>query len=728
MVSYLSRGLIGCALILSSHRAMTADFEWGELYGSFNNRVSIGAALRTESPDADLIGKLNLNPALCGDDNCLSFTGDASRNQTLVDAPGAFFGYNKDDGDLNYDQWDVVSAVSRLNSALSLSFRGFKLEVAGLGYFDAINHDFDEHHPDTRYQPATTPRDGADQRELGLDAVLFKAVLSGKFELLDRPMLASVGWQRIRWGESTFVVLNSLDQINPPSQVLLHQPGSQIADVFLPTPSALLSAQLGGGWSLDLIYELGWTAAQVDPGGSFNASIDAIQRDYLVVTNGQAHEDPDQLAMLPYPAGDISESSFTLPLLDERERKPRSSGQVGVKLTAYLPDFNGTELSFYALNYHSQLPYFSIQAAQESCMRDSTSFVEAFFDCNGFVGFNPESGLEPLPFDSAVGVFEYPEDIQMYGMSFNTQIGRWSLSGEYSLRPNLPLQVQFVDVVYAGLQPALPRQDLTLGLDPNTLLQTATSLGDVIGDITTSDPQELLQTGQAFLLSLPVILGTSTGTLTVPGSRSMMPDYLSVYRGEDVQPGMLIHGYERFAVDQIDITALRAFGGSQAPFGAEQLLLVAEVGVTHVWDMPSRGELQIESGDANTTHASPGADGSGNNGETDTRRLNPTQQTSGFATEFAWGYRLWAMLEYNNIWSGVTLKPSVIWSHDVSGIAPSPQQANFVEGAMQYVLSTTLEFGPRWSTQLQYQGYAGGGTVNSQKDRDVVALSLAYSF
>ena len=35
---------------------------------------------------------------------------------------------------------------------------------------------------------------------------------------------------------------------------------------------------------------------------------------------------------------------------------------------------------------------------------------------------------------------EYPEDIQLYGVSFNTQLGTsgWALQGEYSLRQDVP--------------------------------------------------------------------------------------------------------------------------------------------------------------------------------------------------------------------------------------------------------------------------------------------------
>ena len=50
---------------------------------------------------------------------------------------------------------------------------------------------------------------------------------------------------------------------------------------------------------------------------------------------------------------------------------------------------------------------------------------------------------------------EYPEDIQLYGVSFNTQLGAsgWALQGEYSLRHDVPLQILEAELIKSGLTP-----------------------------------------------------------------------------------------------------------------------------------------------------------------------------------------------------------------------------------------------------------------------------------
>jgi hypothetical protein len=714
--------------VLAGGAAQAWDFAAGEVSGSLKSSLSYGVAVRTEAADARLIGKLDLNPGTCGPSDCISFSGDASQNQKLVRAPGAYLGVDKDHGDLDYSRWGVVAALSRLSEDLSLNWGDFGLRLGGFYYYDAANAHKDERHPDDSFQPATTSQPPEIRRQLGHDLALREAVLDGRFTLLGHDFSAAAGYQAIHWGESTYVALNSLNQINPPSQVLLHQPGTPVSDVFRPTPALRLSTHLTEALSLDLVYELGWVPAETDPDGAFYSAWNFFGARYFMLGPGQFHDDPQGQARLPPPGNEISDSSATAPMLDRKHGYPHALDQAGLRLNWYAENLNGgTALSFYALNYHSQLPYLSVIATAESCMRDAQGFVDAFFLCNGFVGLNPATGKEPLPMDTLQVFVDYPQNIQMLGLSFNTTLGRWSLAGEYSIRPDLPLQVAGVDLIYAGLQPSFPRRDINLGLDPATLQQTIASLGSIAGQFASGDPAQLFQDGATFLTNLPTVVGVTAQGVTIPASHTFFPDYLEAYRGTAVQPRQLVRGYQRFVVDQLDLTALRALGRSENPLGANQVLLIGELGFTHVWNLPARSRLQLEGGDANDTHASPGADGSGNGGTPDTRRDNPTQQTHGFASAFAWGYRLSAQLDYDAALWGLSFKPSLTWGQDVSGIAPVPIQ-NFVAGTKFYVLGSAVEYGSHWTGQLYYQGSTGGGTVNSQRDRDTLGLNLSYSF
>ncbi|WP_022977270.1 DUF1302 domain-containing protein [Nevskia ramosa] len=720
----------GVALaVLAFHAPSRAiDFEYGELTGAWKSTLSVGSAFRTEKADSRLIGKLNVNPSLCPD-GCLSFAGDPAPNQRLVDAPGAFIGSNKDDGDLNYRQWNPVAAITKFSTDLNGTYGDYTFKIGAIAFFDPVNFRFNESHPDTTFQPSTTGRPYRLGSPLAQDIQIKDAFIGKSFQLFEHDFNATVGYQHIRWGESTFVVLNSINELQPPDARLLHQPGTPINEVFRSVPLITLNTQLTDGMSLDFIYQLAWRPVNPDPGGAFYSNIDFYKRSEFLIGLGQFHEDPNRLQRIPFPINAISNSSFTANVLPLKFAQPNNQGQVGAKLTWYLPDFNGgTELGFYGLNYHSRLPYFSVIATNESCARNAAGFVEAFTACKGFVGLNPQTGLEPAPIDSEQVFFAYPENIQVFGMSFNTNVGKWSLAGEYSIRPNMPLQVSASDVFFAGLQPSLPRQDITLGLSQDFIQQTIASLRGSIGDIGSSNPQELLGQLAALLNGLPVLVPAFAQNVTLPASRSAVPDFLSRYRGIEIQPNQRINGYERFVVDQLDITGIRAIGASENPFGADQVIILTELGMTHIYGMPNRSRLQLEGGDNNGTHASPGADGTGQvNGQPDTRSLNPTQQTSGFASSFSAGYRILTRFEYNNLLAGLNFKPAIYFGHDFYGISPLPVQ-NFIEGTISYAVSTEIENGGPWSGQLIYQGSTGGGTVNTQRDRDVIALQIGYTF
>ena len=132
---------------------------------------------------------------------------------------------------------------------------------------------------------------------------------------------------------------------------------------------------------------------------------------------------------------------------------------------------------------------------------------------------------------------EYPEDIQLFGLSFNTLLGAsgWALQGEYSFRPDTQLQ-RAEDALFAdGLAPILRV------LDPTR--------PDFI------PPQNV-------------------------------PAYLASYAPSKVQ------GYVERDVSQAQATATKVFGPT---FGADSMAFVTEVAVMHVHGMPDKDAAPLES-------------------------------------------------------------------------------------------------------------------------------------
>ena len=718
------------ALLCAVPQSQALEYELGGGNLTIKNRISTGAAWRLQTRSNDLVGKLNVpgQQDLCAEDNCYSLSGDPAPNARLVAAQGSFFGVNGDDGNNNYDRYDLVAATTKLATDLTFERGDFLTRVRAVGYYDPVNAEFNERHFNTNFQAAQQRRPSRIADNYAKGVRLYDAFVQYSTDIGDRAVVLSVGQQTIRWGESNLVALGAINEINPPNANFLRMPGGEINEIFQPVPAVQLSTDVIENVTADLVYQFGFKPVEPDAAGSFFSDNDiAGDGPYAVIGLGQFGEDPDQQFS---PAGTLGLLTRTSVTVYPEEREPSSQGQFGARVL-YNAEWlgSGTELGFHFLNYHSRLPYASVIASNDSCARDSADAVEAIIACNGFSGrFGdniPGEGLEPLPVESLRVLLEYPENIQLYGISFNTTVGKISLSGEYSYRPNAPLQVHLPDLVYAGLQPAFPANDIaaTPGNAGGELADALATLGITPNTI----PVEML----AQLAEL--------GTVTLPSAQHAIPSFLVAHRNLGrVAANQYIRGWETAGIGQFDITGIRIW--SQNPFGADQVILLAEAAFTHVVGMPKLDEVQIEGGTFLNSHYGAGADGSGltaanscNDAITGdpsdyTCKLNPQQQTRGFAEDFAWGLRSLVRMEYNDVVFGWSLKPTFLLAWDVEGTSPFPQQ-NFAQGRKEFVGGTEINFTPDITGRVLYQTFFGGKRrENTRADRDNIALSISYQF
>lgn len=732
------KSLLAVPAIMLCWPAQALEFNVKDVGITWNNRISLGAAWRVEDRDPDLIGKLNLDPGLCEGDDCISLNGDPAPNQRLVDAPGGFFADKQDDGNLNYDQWDMIAGLAKVTSDLSMSWRDFTFKARGIAFFDQINYDFDETHPNNvntapagagGYQNPTSRRDSGTEDLVGASVRLQDLALTGTFFLGDRLLSVGIGSQKVRWGEANLIALNSLNEINPPDIRGLRQPAGQINEVFQPVPMILLSGDVfpNLGITAEAFYQLQWKRVIADAGGSFFGELDALYREgtknYAAINLGQFPEDPlvdngdgrlrGQHRLQNPLGGLLTDTSFSAQVR-QRAGEPRDDGQFGLRVNWFADMINnGTEFGFYAMQYHSRLPYLSFFAADKTPLRDGTGTpADVLLNCQ-------LAGNDCLPIDTAVTLVDYPEDIRLFGVSFNTNIGSWSVAGEYSYRPNVPVQVSMPDVFFAALQPAFPEEDIVIG----TELLLGDGLGGALDDL---------------LSAIGGPLGVTP--VTVPGARSGAPDFLeTIYRGNTDVDAIIaergenyyIPGFDRQKVGQFALTGIKIFGSSHfvsSLIGAEQIIMLLEGGFTHVIDMPSRELVQFDGSSPNRTHASPGADGTGTpeGEEVNTATFNPTQQRTAFVDDFSWGYRALFQFEYNDVAFGINLKPFIIAAHDVQGYAPAPQQ-NFLEDRIEYLVGTEWFFGQRLSGKIQYNGHEGN-RHNIRRDKDNVLVEVSYAF
>ncbi|MGH6629108.1 MAG: DUF1302 family protein, partial [Burkholderiales bacterium] len=419
-----------------------------------------------------------------------------------------------------------------------------------------------------------------------------------------------------------------------------------------------------------------------------------------------------------------------------KDNEPEDGGQYGLALRYYAEWLNnGTELAFYAMNYHSRLPYVSFYATDASCARREGN--SAGVDASDTVTFATQACPDlpliyqltgqpttlatsnAIPFDTVRLQLEYPEDIQLYGMSFNTSFGELAIQGEVAYRPELPIQVDEVDLIFAAFQPVLGRCHGTGGSTP------------CVGTLT-SGPG-------TFTLAAPV-----GGDYT--GSARSFPSYTVAYRGlthEEIAPNSYIQGWEEFESYQFNLGG--TYVGKPNFLGLDQAIIFFEVGAQYVPDITGPCELPLD-GPGTFTHAGPGADGTGtpqgggrtcvprgssttnvNADGSDGLRFNPTQQLEGFPTDLSYGYRIVLIPRWESILPGISVQPIIIFGDDIKGTSPGPGES-FLEGRQVIASDIEVRYQENWAFHVGYTWFRGAEPFNQLGDRDYASAYVKYSF
>lgn len=186
--------------------------------------------------------------------------------------------------------------------------------------------------------------------------------------------------------------------------------------------------------------------------------------------------------------------------------------------------------------------------------------------------------------------------------------------------------------------------------------------------------------------------------------------------------GADVAGYDMFDVTQIQVTALSFV---EQVLGASRLSIIAELGYimtdgiedsnqlygrNSVFGM---GDFDVGGGINCTNLVAAGA-------------IAGDCSSEGYVTDTAFGYRLRFALDYPNVISGVSLKPVIDWTHDVSGNSPDPVQM-FHEGRKSFGISLEALYQQTYSLTLGYRAYSGG-SHNVLEDKDFVSLSFGVSY
>lgn len=308
--------------------AEAMQFKYGRADISLDTTISAGVSIRTSGRDCAFISAAN--PQGCANDG-------------LTD--------NYDDGNLNYDQWDVFSAPLSGLTELEVKLENMGVFVRGSYFLDPINMDKES----TRRTDLT---DTAVSR-LGRRARLLDAYVYGDIPVGDMPVNLRLGNQVINWGESIFYA-GGIAQTNSFDMTKLRGAGAEIKQAYLPAP--MIQAQFSPISNLDIsaYYQFRWNETELDPVGTFHSLEDAVGPGAIGLFYGPGLGGFGD----PAASGVDAQTQFLLgtgiPLIADRE--PSHSGQWGVS-GRYFAEALDTEFGLYYMRYHQKVPVVGALAA-----------------------------------------------------------------------------------------------------------------------------------------------------------------------------------------------------------------------------------------------------------------------------------------------------------------------------------------------------------------------------
>jgi hypothetical protein len=278
-----------------------------------------------------------------------------------------------------------------------------------------------------------------------------------------------------------------------------------------------------------------------------------------------------------------------------------------------------------------------------------------------------------VPVTAGRAFWEYPEDLQIFGLSAATNIMSWSVSAELSYQEDIPVQVNGNDLL----------QSLLGFAGPNAKEGLAAALQGA---------------------------------------------------------GGYARGYDLFVKRQFQVNAVKTYSNV---LGAENVLFVGEVGAqsNNVPDY-TKNHVRYGRGFAFGVGSNPwlAQNAAITGGDTCSPTFvnapvplassvyNPQPdgcKNDGYVTDFAWGYRLRLSADYNNVFNtGVTVTPSVFWSHDVEGVSMDP---TFNDGRQTLGLGVKFNLNKRYTLEANYVDY-NQAAYDPLGDRDFYSVSASVTF
>ena len=463
-------------LLLGSAQSVSAiefESESGDIAGSLDTTLSFGSMWRVQGADQTI------------------YQGDSEPTHDDV---------NTNDGNRAFKK-GLVSQVYKISTELEVAWQdtyGFFLR--GSAFYDSVLMGKDNNWLNANStavaagyanQINTYPYGNgwasAVKNGQGKDIEIKDAYVFAETELGEMPVDLRFGRHVMNWGEGLFYRdgVNTSNAMDVANFVL---PGAEVRDLLIPETALSLNIGLSDDLSVSAYYQFGWQSHELPGRGTYFSTNDVFAEGATAGYN----QLPPTLSLLNNvysieDMGIVTAGDYLKVADTSGKRDANESGQWGINFKYFSEELNDTEFGFYFVNYNSHSLFMEAELNKNLAMAGANNIqtnklgnISTALQANGNTLLNQLTGAgactdlttctellagqssAAYTLSNAVTAYQvYPEDIQMYGISFNTAVGNTSIGGELAFRPKMPVWIDHPNDLIDGI-----KQNMTSVLTP----------------------------------------------------------------------------------------------------------------------------------------------------------------------------------------------------------------------------------------------------------------------
>jgi hypothetical protein len=660
-------------LATTLNNAQAARWDFGDVEVSFDSTFSLGTSIRTEkrSWDDNIAIANNVNNGFDFSNYNAALNANPTK-YTIWQGAGSYSA-NGDNGNLNYNKGEAFSKIFKGTHELDIHYDGMGIFVRGMYYYDFAMMDSDRDWTNQISGMANDPcNDSEAKDQVCSDVRLLDAYVYGNFDIGEMPFSIRVGQQVISWGESTLIG-HGISEINPVDIARLKAPGAELKEAFIPFGAVWGSLGITENFSVEAFYQYSWEKTILPPPGSYFSTND--------FAGDGGHYNNVQLGFSGNPDMDIN---TLMAGLNQIGALAASGNPLAAQAYLAYP----TKITLRSKGDSAELEpedggQYGLRLSWYVPELNETEFSLYYVNYHSrrplFSGQTADFGAASIGSDLAYLATNTITEDNLYSLSTFSQV-KLAYPEDIKMYA-MSFNTTIGDTAVAG--EISYRQDEPLQIDDVELLFAAM-------------PQQLANSGIPAYAALDGI------------SQLVRAD------GSNLGPGEVAQGFILSDTIQAQVTLTHLFGPT---LGASQFVGLIEVGGIDIRDMPDQDVLRLN------------GPGTGRSGSTSGLMLDVQggTETNPFATDFAWGYKIVAKLDYSDVFAGINMSPRVVFSHDVKGITPDPLFL-FIEDRKSVALGLSFDYQSRWTAEMSYNNFFDGvGTTNQIEDHDYVSFSINYS-